>query len=70
MQQTFAELPASIQRTKSDIMEEIVNDAKRRNIDNKRPWVVVMDGALCLWNTISLVLSGIEWVGILDIFML
>lgn len=58
---------ASLERTRVEVMEEIVNDAKRRNPDNKRPWVVVMDGALCLWNVIALVLSGIEWVGILDI---
>ncbi len=58
---------ASLERTRTDVMKEIVADAKRRNPENKRPWVVVMDGALCLWNAIALVLSGIKWVGILDI---
>ena len=58
---------ASLERTKAEVMEEIVNDAKRRDPDYKRPWVVVMDGALCLWTSIALVLSGIQWTGIIDI---
>jgi len=58
---------ASLERARAEVMEEIVNNTKRRDPDYKRPWVVVMDGALCLWNSIALALSGIEWVGILDI---
>ncbi len=58
---------ASLERTKAEVMEEIVNDAKKRDPDYKRPWVVVMDGALCLWTSIALVLSGIQWTGIIDI---
>ncbi|MCI5211880.1 MAG: hypothetical protein D3910_24575 [Candidatus Electrothrix sp. ATG2] len=48
-------------------MSDIVTDARRRNRDNKRPWVVVMDGALGLWSAITLLLSGVKWVGILNI---
>ena len=60
---------ASLERPKAEVMNEIVNEATRRNSDKKRPMVVVMDGALCLWNAISLILAGIgiKWVGILDI---
>lgn len=58
---------ASLTRSREEVMSDIVMDAQRRNRKNKRPWVVVMDGALGLWNAIALVLSGVNWVGILDI---
>lgn len=58
---------ASLERSKREVMDEIISDAKRRDADNKRPWVVVMDGALCLWNIVTSVLIGMNWVGILDI---
>jgi len=58
---------ASLTRSREKVMSDIVIDAQRRNGDNKRPWVVVMDGALGLWSAISLLLSGVNWVGILDI---
>jgi len=58
---------ASLERSKREVMDKIISDAKRRDADNKRPWVVVMDGALCLWNILALVLTGMNWVGILDI---
>ncbi len=58
---------ASLERPREVVMDEIVNDAKRRDPEQKRPWVVVMDGALCLWRTIALALGAIDWVGILDI---
>ncbi len=58
---------ASLERSREDVIEEIVREAKRRNAENVRPWVVVMDGALCLWNAIFRELTGINWVGILDI---
>ncbi len=58
---------ASLERTRTDVMNEIVTDAKKRNPDNKGPWVVLMDGALSLWKAVALVLEGINWTGILDI---
>lgn len=48
-------------------MKEIINDGKERNKDNKRPWVVLMDGALGLWSLLLKMLTGLEYVGILDI---
>ena len=48
-------------------MSDMVTDAQRRNRENKRPCVVVMDGALGLWRAIALLLSGVNRVGILDI---
>lgn len=58
---------ASLEHSREEVMDEIVSYAKKRNSDNKRPWVAVMDGALCLWTALSLALSGIPYVGILDI---
>ena len=58
---------ASLERSKQEVMEEIVTDAKKRDPNNQRPVVAVMDGALCLWNTLSSLLTGVQWVGILDI---
>jgi hypothetical protein len=48
-------------------MSDIITDARRRKKNNKHPWIVVMDGALGLWRVIALLLSGVNWVGILDI---
>lgn len=58
---------ASLERSKQDVVEEIVDDAQRRDPNHKRPWVVVMDGALHLWALVSGVLKGVNYVGILDI---
>lgn len=58
---------ASLERSKASVMKEIIADAKRRDPDLQRAWVVVMDGALCLWNAIALALGSIPWTGILDI---
>lgn len=58
---------ASLERSRESVMREVVDDAKRRDPELKRPWVVVMDGALCLWSAIASVLVGIKWVGVLDI---
>ena len=58
---------ASLERSKKDVMMEIVEDAKVRNPDNGKPLVAVMDGALCLWSALSAILAGVKWVGILDI---
>ena len=58
---------ASLERSKREVMDEIISDARNRDPDNKRPWVVVMDGALGLWNLLISILAGVNWVGILDI---
>jgi hypothetical protein len=58
---------ASLERSKTDVVQVIVQDAKARDPKRQRPWVVVMDGALALWAVIATVLKGIEYVGILDI---
>ena len=58
---------ASLERNKKEVVEEIMEDAKRRNPDNLRPWVVVMDGALGLWNLVAEMFCGKYYVGILDI---
>jgi hypothetical protein len=60
---------ASLVRSRESVMRDVVEDAKRRDPELKRPWVVVMDGALGLWSAIAGVLGGmgIEWVGVLDI---
>ena len=38
-----------------------------RDSEHKRPWVVLMDGALSLWALISKAIGAIRYVGILDI---
>ena len=58
---------ASLERSKEEVMEEIITDAKNRDPDNQRPLVAVMDGALCLWTLLTSLLAGLNWVGILDI---
>ena len=58
---------ASLERSKEDVMREIVNDAKRRDPERERPWVVVMDGALGLWSLMGKLLNDVEWTGVLDI---
>jgi hypothetical protein len=58
---------ASLEQPKQAVVEEIVRDATRRAPTHRRPWVVVMDGALGLWAVVASVLAGIEYVGILDI---
>ncbi len=58
---------ASLERSKEDVMREIIRDAKTRNPDDEKPLVAVMDGALGLWNLVTALLMGVSWVGILDI---
>ncbi|MEE9611911.1 MAG: ISKra4 family transposase [Desulfatiglandales bacterium] len=58
---------ASLERSKKEVMEEVITDAKNRDPDNQRPLVAVMDGALCLWTLLTSLLAKVNWVGILDI---
>lgn len=58
---------ASLERNRREIVEELSDDAKRRNPEHTKPLVVVMDGALHLWKLVASVLAGIEYTGILDI---
>ena len=57
---------ASLERSKENVMREIIEDAKTRNPDN-RSLVAVMDGALGLWNLLTALLMGVNWIGILDV---
>jgi hypothetical protein len=41
---------ASLVRTKQAVMECIKADAERRDPQHRKPLVVLLDGALCLWN--------------------
>jgi hypothetical protein len=58
---------ASLERTKTEVVEEIVRDANARDPEHTRPWVIVMDGALALWAVVAKVCAGRAYVGILDI---
>ena len=58
---------ASLEQSKTEVVEEMVRDATARDPKNQRLWVVVMDGALGLWAVVASVLQGIAYVGILDI---
>jgi hypothetical protein len=58
---------ASLEQPKRTVVEELVRDAITRDPGHRRPWVVVMDGALGLWALIATMLKGVEYVGILDI---
>jgi len=44
---------ASIKRTKADVMKEIKKDADRRDPTQSKPLVVLLDGALGLWNLVT-----------------
>lgn len=58
---------ASLERTKKEVFDEILADAKARDPEQKKQWVVLMDGALFLWSMLETVFNGIKYVGILDI---
>ena len=58
---------ASIERSKADVVDEIIRDAKARDPQHTRTWVVLLDGALHLWDLVSQHLNSIAYVGILDI---
>lgn len=58
---------ASLELSKQEVVQEIVRDASVRDPTHRRPWVVVMDGALGLWAVVASVLTGLEYVGVLDI---
>ena len=50
---------ASVKRPKRDVMKEIIKDVEKRDPSNSRPVVVLMDGALGLWNLILILLA--DW---------
>jgi hypothetical protein len=58
---------ASLERTKKEVFDEILSDAKARDPEQEKQWVVLMDGALFLWSMLATVFNGIKYVGILDI---
>ncbi len=58
---------ASLERSKEEVVTEIVADAQRRDPEHNRQWVVLIDGALHLWTLVATVLRGVNYVGILDI---
>lgn len=58
---------ARLERPKQEVMQEMIRDAQRRNAEEQRPYVVVMDGALRLWNAVIALFVGVVWVGVLDI---
>jgi hypothetical protein len=58
---------ASLERSKQEVVKQIVDDAQKRDPEHKRPWVVLMDGALHLWTLVARILKGVDYVGILDI---
>ncbi len=58
---------ASLERPKQKVMEEIINDVETRDSENNTPLIVVMDGALYLWDKIAKLLNKKNYIGILDI---
>jgi hypothetical protein len=49
---------ASIQRSKKEVMEVIKQDAESRDPTNKRPLVVLLDGALGLWFLVIILFAN------------
>lgn len=58
---------ASLERSKEEVVHEIVDDSLKRRLDEFNPIVVLMDGALCLWTILMTVVADVPYVGILDI---
>jgi hypothetical protein len=58
---------ASLERSRKDVIQEMVRDGHQRNSESQRPWIVVMDGALALWAVVAQILGDVVYVGILDI---
>ena len=52
---------ASLERSKADVMDEIIQDAQTR----ESQWVVLLDGALHLWELVGQHLKGVGYVGII-----
>jgi hypothetical protein len=50
---------ASLVCTKQQVMERIKADAERRDPQHRKPLVILLDGALCLWNLATKVFK--EW---------
>jgi len=58
---------ASIKQEKKQVVEQVQADAKKRNPENKRPTIVLVDGSLYLIKIIEAVLQIPNYVLILDI---
>ena len=58
---------ASLERSKQKVMEEIIRDAKMRDPEEEKKCILIMDGALHLWNKAEKLLLGSDYIGILDI---
>jgi len=49
---------ASVQRSKKEVMETIEKDAEIRDPSKSKPLIVLMDGALGLWNLVMVLFAG------------
>jgi hypothetical protein len=58
---------ASLTRSRTDVVQAIVADGQRRDPNQRRPWIVIMDGALGLWAVVAACLPDLAYVGVLDI---
>ena len=56
-----------LERTEKEAVEVIMEDAWKRNSDDKRPWAAVMDGASGLRNQVAEMFSGTDYAGVRDI---
>lgn len=58
---------ASLERSKEEVIHDVMDCSIDRNPDNEKPLVVVADGALSLWTILMTYLSSTPFTGILDI---
>jgi hypothetical protein len=58
---------ASLERSKEEVFNEIIEDSRKRRADDSGPVIAVMDGALCLWTLLAKVMAETPCVGILDV---
>jgi hypothetical protein len=58
---------ASLTHSRTEVVQAIVADGRRRDPAQRRPWIVVMDGALGLWSVVATCLTDLAYVGVLDI---
>ena len=58
---------AGLESTEKEAVEVIMEDAWKRDSDDKRPWAAVMDGASGLWHSTAEMFSGTDYTGVRDI---